>query len=349
MQRRAFLHSLAAVGALGCLPAARVLAASPRANTVENAISVDQLPKLEGDLTLYLGRGEGGLYENVLEAIKKRNPKLNLQIRRGVTAALANTIVAEAKAGVLRADVFWAVDSGAVGLVADAGLARTLPSELTAQLKPGFQYPQWAPVSGRIRTVPYNTERLTAAQIPDSIMALADSSLSIGWAPAYAAFQSFVTAMRLLEGDKATADWLRAVNKRAKNYAGELGVVMGVERGEVDVGLANHYYTLRLKSGKPDAKVDLAFTRNDAGCLVNAGGIVALSEGDLPINFIRYLLSREVQSYLASEAYEIPLVNGVKPPQGLVPLNSISPPKVDLTQLADLRPTLNLMRSVGVL
>lgn len=346
MQRRAFLQSLAAAGAVSLIPTGRGLATTPVA---ANALSADQLPPLQGDLTLYLGRGEGGLYGNVLEAIGKRNPKLNLKIRRGVTAALANTIVAEAKAGVRRADVFWAVDSGAIGLVAEAGLARPLPADLTGQLKTGFQYPQWAPVTGRIRTLPYNTERLNSEQIPDSIMALADSELSIGWAPAYASFQSFVTAMRLLEGDKVTADWLRGVSKHAKSYAGELGVVMGVERGEVDLGFANHYYTLRLKSGKPDAKVDLAFTKNDAGCLVNASGVLALSEGDLPINFIRYLLTREVQSYLASEAYEIPLVNGVKPPEGLPPLNRISPPKVDLTQLADLRPTLNLMRNAGVL
>lgn len=345
MQRRAFLHNLASVGAISCLPMSigRSYAAGA------GAVSVEQLSPLEGDITLYLGRGEGGLYENVLEAIRKRNPKLNLRIRRGATAALANSIVAEAKAGVRRADVFWAVDSGAIGLVADAGLARPLPADLTGQLSAGFQYPQWAPVTGRIRTLPYNTERLTPDQIPDSVMALADSDLAIGWAPAYASFQSFVTAMRLLEGDKVTADWLRAVSKNATSYAGELGVVMAVERGEVDLGFANHYYTLRLKSGKPEAKVDLAFTNNDAGCLVNASGIVALSEGDLPVNFIRYLMTREVQSYLASEAYEIPLVDGVPPPSGLPQLNTVSPPKVDLTQLADLRPTLKLMRSVGVL
>lgn len=343
MQRRTFIRTLAAAGALGGLPlsVSRSLAAG--------AVSVDQLPPLEGELTLYLGRGEGGLYENVLEAIRKRNPGLNLEVRRGSTAALANTIVAEAEAGVRRADIFWAVDSGAIGLVSDAGLARPLPADLTGQLKTGFQYPQWAPVTGRIRTLPYNTERLTPEQIPDSVMALADSDFSIGWAPAYASFQSFVTAMRLLEGDKATADWLRGVSERAKSYAGELGVVMGVERGEVDLGFANHYYTLRLKSGKPDASVDLAFSNNDAGCLVNASGVLALSEGDLPVNFIRYLLSREVQSYLASEAYEIPLVEGVAPPQGLPSLDRISPPEVDLTRLADLRPTLDLMRSVGVL
>ena len=295
MQRRTFLQAVALSGAIGAFPLSsrHLWAGQP------GAVSVDQLPPLEGELTLYLGRGEGGLYEDVLNAIKKRNPKFKLRIRRGPTAALANSIVAEAKAGVRRADLFWAVDSGAVGLVTAAGLAKPLPDDLRMQLQPEFRFPDWAPITGRIRTLPYNTERLTPDRIPDSIMALADSDLAIGWAPAYASFQSFVTAMRLLEGDQRTTDWLRAISKRAKNYAGELGVVLAVERGEVDIGFANHYYTLRLKSGKPDARVDLAFTKNDAGCLVNASGVVALSDGDAPINFIRYLLTQEVQSYLA--------------------------------------------------
>lgn len=344
MQRRLFLQALTGAGLLGGLPlSVRVLAREAE------ALSVTQLPALEGELTLYLGRGEGGLYEQVLQAIEKRNPGFKLNIRRGVTAALANTIVAEAKAGVRRADVFWAVDSGAVGLVNDAGLAKPLPADLIGQLKEGFRYPNWAPVTGRIRTLPYNTARITPEQIPDSVMAMPASGLKIGWAPAYASFQSFVTAMRLLEGEKAAAEWLRTMKKHGKAYAGELGVVMAVERGEVDVGFANHYYTLRLKSGKPDAQVALAFTRNDAGCLVNASGILTLTESDLAVNFIRYLLTREVQSFLASEAYEIPLVAGVAPPVGLPPLSEISPPKMDLTRLADLRPTLDLMRSVGVL
>ncbi|GAA4824728.1 iron ABC transporter substrate-binding protein [Marinicella pacifica] len=345
MQRRQFIQGMAVAGLGATLPWSLASAV----NAVQQAVSVNSLPKLVGELTLYLGRGEGGLYENVLEAIKKRNPQLTLNIRRGGTAALANTIVAEAQAGVRRADVFWAVDTGAIGLMTDEKLAQPLPDDLTEQLKPGFQYAGWSPVTGRIRTLPYNTERVTAAQIPDDVMALADSDLQIGWAPAYASFQSFVTAMRILEGEDATAEWLKGVSGHAKSYAGELGVVMGVERGEVDMGFANHYYTLRLKAGKPDAKVDLAFTKNDAGCLVNASGIVALSEGDLPVNFIRYLLTQEVQSYLSSEAYEIPLVKGVAEPQGLVPLNTLSPPKIDLRKLADIRPTLNLMRKVGVL
>ncbi|CAM2767009.1 MULTISPECIES: extracellular solute-binding protein [Pseudoalteromonas] len=346
MKRRTFIQGLAALGVVGSLPLplSRALAAN-----IANPVSVDDLPKLKGELTLYLGRGEGGLYENVLQAIQKKNPDFKLGIRRGPTAALANTIVAEAKAGVKRADIFWAVDSGAIGLVTDAGLAQTIPTDLSDQLQPQFRYKEWAPVTGRIRTLPYNTSRLTKDQIPTSIMEIADSDLSIGWAPAYASFQSFVTAMRILEGDDKTAKWLKKVKKRSKTYAGELGVVMGVERGEVDIGFANHYYTLRLKSGKPDAKLDLAFTQNDAGCLVNASGVLALNDDPLATNFMRYLLSKEVQGYLATEAYEIPLINNISQPEGLPSLADISPPKIDLTQLADLRPTIDLMRNNGVL
>ena len=69
-----------------------------------------------------------------------------------------------------------------------------------------------------------------------------------------------------------------------------------------------------------------------------------LNADPLATNFMRYLLSVEVQSYLASEAYEIPLVNGIKQPDGLPKLTSISPPKIDLTQLADLRPTIDLTK-----
>lgn len=349
MQRRQFLQTLAAAGALGSLPYPAAATVTPAAS----APSVTTLPALDGKLTLYLGRGEGGLYENVLQAIEDRNPGLELGIRRGPTAALANAIVAEAQAGIRRADLFWAVDSGAIGLVSNAGLARTLPSDLAGQLKPGFRFDHWLPVTGRVRTIPYHSGRLSAADIPKDIMSLPARGFRIGWAPAYASFQSFITAMRILEGEDATVDWLQRVSRNAKTYAGELGVVLAVARGEVDIGFANHYYTLRLKSGKPDAQVALAFTEGDAGCLVNASGILALgddtSRDELPVNFIRYLFTREVQSFLAEEAYEIPLVNGVALPAGLPSLDSISPPAIDLTRLADQRPTLDLMRKAGVL
>ena len=341
MRRREFNKALLSCTLTPCLGQAR--------DSDLKVKSVDDLPELVGEISLYLGRGEGGLYENVLKAITDRNPKFKLSIRRGPTAALANAIVAEKKAGIRRADVFWAVDAGAIGLVVDQEIAEPLPSELVNQLRPNYRYRNWLPVSGRIRTLPFNTNALEVEQIPRSIMSIPNEGFKLGWAPEYASFQSFITAMRLLEGDEATSEWLQKVNSSAKRYAGELGVVMGVERGEVDVGFANHYYTLRLKAGKPDARLDLAFTKGDSGCLVNASGILALTSSDTVFNFMSYLFTKEVQSYLSSEAFEIPFVDGVALPQGIPQLDSVSPPAIDLTELSDLRPTLNLMRELRVL
>lgn len=346
MRRRSVLRAFLAAGLIE--PAA-ALAGTRAPGAAAEAVPVDSLPTLAGELTIYLGRGEGGLYEDILDAIRKRNPELELAVRRGPSTALANTLVAEAQAGRVRADVFWSIDASSLGMVARHAKPVKVPEALRRQLKPGFQYADWVPISGRVRTLPYNTARLSAEQLPASIMDLPDSDLRFGWAPAYGAFQSFVTAMRLLEGDAATRRWLKAMAGKATEYAGEFGVVMAVSRGEVDVGLANHYYTLRLKQGKPDAEVALAFTRNDAGCLVNAAGAAILEPSEPAVNFVRHLLSREVQSYLAREAYEIPLVSGVRAPVGLPTIAEIDPPQVDLERLADLQPTLTLLRETGVL
>lgn len=319
------------------------------ADTAAAVPGVDQLARIQGALTLYLGRGEGGLYEDVVAAIRERNPALTLKIRRGPSAALANTLVAEVRMQVRRADLFWAVDAGSLSLVTEAAAIQEIPGDIRELLLPAFRFPRWAAISGRVRTVVYNPDRVDPASLPADIMAYADTDHRVGWAPGYAAFQSFITAMRLLEGEAATRAWLRGVARRASEYAGELGAVLAVSRGEVDIAFANHYYSLRLRQGQPEAPVALHFTRNDAGCLVNASGVAVLGEGPAPMDFIRHLLTREVQGFLAREAFELPLVPGVAPPPGVPALSEIQPPRLDLTRLADLRPTLDLMRDAGVL
>ena len=347
MERRTFLQGATAVGILG---ASGVLGGcSDGGGEAPPALSVEDLPPLSGDLTVYLGRGEGGLYSKVVDAIRERNPDLNLSVRRGPSSALANTLVEEAKRGGARADLFWSIDASSLGRVIDQGVARPVPADLRNRVREPFRFESMAPVTGRVRTVAYNPERLDPETIPDAIMAFADADFSVGWAPAYGAFQSFVTAMRMLEGDQATLEWLRAIKPRAQEYAGELGAVMATAQGDVDLSLANHYYTLRLKAGKPDANVALTYTRGDAGSLVNASGVALLDDSDTATNFVRYLLSREVQSYLAEEAYEIPLVPGVPAPEGLPSLDELEPPRIDLTRLGDMEPTLTLMRRAGVL
>jgi iron(III) transport system substrate-binding protein len=82
---------------------------------------------------------------------------------------------------------------------------------------------------------------------------------------------------------------------------------------------------------------------------MNTSGVAVLNASETAHNFIRYLLSKEVQEYLAQEAFEIPLVPGVATPGALPAIDELHPPDLDLTRLADIQPTLDLMRDVGLL
>lgn len=155
--------------------------------------------------------------------------------------------------------------------------------------------------------------------------------------------------MCLFEGDKVIKDWLKVINSKVKKYVGELGVVMGVECGEVDIGFVNYYYMLCLKVGKLDVLVLFVYINNDVGCLVNVLGIVVLSDGELLVNFIWYLLMKEVQLYLVSEVYEILLVSDVVLLLGLQDLFMLNLLEFDFRKLVDLWFIINMMCSIGLL
>jgi iron(III) transport system substrate-binding protein len=98
--------------------------------------------------------------------------------------------------------------------------------------------------------------------------------------------------------------------------------------------------------------VDLAFTGGDAGALSNAAGAEVLSargNTESAFAFVRHLLSAEAQEFFATRTYAYPMVAEIPPVGGLPPIDELNPPSVDLTELSNIRPTLELMRDVGVL
>ena len=321
--------------------------------------SLSEMPELSGELEVYLGRGEGGLYKELLDHFQTElYPDLTLSIRRDSSASLANTIVEEEEHGSSPADVFWSIDAGALGTIAQQGLSSPLPSEVSGLVPGGFRdtNDRWVGISGRARAIPYNTEVYDESDVPDAVASIPetpDFGSNMGWAPSYGAFQSFVTSMRLVRGEEATRSWLESMlDAGVSRYAGEFLVTNAVAEGELDAGFANHYYALRLKEAKPDAPLDLAFTGGDSGALINASGALVLESSQaksLATDFISHFLTTEVQSFLAEKAFEYPLVPGVQPPGSLPPIEELDPPDIDLTKLAEVRPTLALMRETGVL
>jgi iron(III) transport system substrate-binding protein len=306
-----------------------------------------------GPITVYSGREEelvAPLFEKFTDATG-----IDVEVRYGDSAELAATIAEEGDNS--PADVFFAQDPGSLGAV-DSQLEE-LPEETLARVATRFRDEdgRWVGTSGRTRVLAYNTDRLDESELPTSVLELTEPEWKgrVGVAPTNASFQAFVTAMRLSLGDERTRDWLEGLRANgAKTYEKNLPIVEAVATGEVDVGLVNHYYLALVKQEQPDAPVaNHLFEAGDPGTLVSvagAGVLASSDQRDAAESFVGFLLSDEAQRFYVDEAEEneYPLVAGVDPPPGLVPLDEIEGPDVELTAFgAELESTVELLRETG--
>ena len=133
-------------------------------------------------------------------------------------------------------------------------------------------------------------------------------------------------------------------------------MLAAVERGDIEMGLINHYYwarTLEEAGGADERAAQLVFpTGDDPGGLVNATAVgitVNGEDNEAAQAFVDFLLSAEGQTYFATETFEYPLVEGVDDPEGVPPLEELQGPPLDLTDLDSLQATQDLLTEVGLL
>ncbi|KAB1194084.1 extracellular solute-binding protein [Haloferax sp. MBLA0076] len=323
---------------------------------ITGGVSIAEMPDLSGELTLYSGRGEA-LVGELISFFEDYYDDFTVRPRYNSATELVNQILTEGENS--PADVFFSVNAGSLGALKDEGRTQSLPTDVLDLVRDEFHDPdgQWTGTSGRARTVPFNTDQFDDSDIPDDIMAFPETEAfrdNIGWAPTYSSFQAFITAMRVLEGDDATKEWLQGMQDLGvTEFNDEFLVSQAVADGEIGAGFANHYYIQRILAGRPDAPLGTAFTSGDAGSIFNVAGALVLDtadDADLGANFVRHLLSAEAQDYFARTTFEYPLVSGVDPIGELPSIDELSPPEgLDLTQLSDLEGTVRLLREVGVL
>ncbi len=307
-----------------------------------------------GTVTIYSGRSEelvGPLLENFTEATG-----IDVEARYGDTAEMANLILTEGENS--PADVFFAQDAGALGAVAEQGLLAPLPEEILGAVDERFKSPngEWVGVSGRARVVAYNTDNLSEEDLPDSIFGFTDPAWSgrIGWAPTNGSFQSFVTALREIEGEDRAREWLEGIQANEPSvYEGNNPALDAVIAGEVDVAFINHYYLMQRLEEDPDAAAaNLFLTDGDPGALVNVAGAGILNTAandEAARELVAFLLSEQAQEYFASETKEYPLIEGVEPDADMPSLDEIGMPEIDLSDLSDLEGTLELLQDAGIL
>ncbi len=330
--------------ATGCAAAAPQESAAP-----DTSAASDQ------SLVLYSGRSED-LIAPLIEQFTA-DTGIEVEVRYGSTGEMSALLLEEGDRS--PAQVFLSQDAGALGAITAAGLSSTLPEEIADAVPAGFTSTDdsWVGVTGRARVIAYDGEQLDEADVPDSTDDLtgAEWSGQVAFAPGNASFQSFVTGLRVLEGEEAADEWVAGIAANAPVLTESNGDSLElVNTGTAQIGLINHYYWFEAASevGADNMRAQLKFLPGDPGGIVNVTGaaILAGAEGDPDaLAFVEYLLSDAGQTYFVEETYEYPLVPGIDAPEGLPSLESLVNPELDLSDLDSLTETQELLAVHGLI
>ena len=306
----------------------------------------------DGDFVVYVGRSETLVQPLIDQYIAESG--IEVQVRYAGSAELAAQILEEGDNS--PADIFFAQDAGALGAVSKAGFLRELDADLLNLIAPEYRAADgtWTGVSGRVRVFNYNTDQVSRAELPSSVLDLAGPEWRgrVGIAPTNSSFQAFVTALAKVEGEDVASQWLAAMKENGVIYEKNSAILEAVESGQVDAGLINHYYWYARGNevGFENLNSEIAaFESQDVGNLRNVAGVGILSEDPRAKDFVEFLLSETAQQYFVSETSEYPLIDGVDLPAGVTPLAEIPAPEFDLNDLEALEETLQLIRAAGLI
>jgi len=307
----------------------------------------------EDELYVYSGRSKELVDPLLQEYAKDTGSKLF--IRYGGSAELAAQLLEEGDRS--EADVFFSQDAGALGALAKAGRLAALPQPVLDRVDPRYRADDgtWVGVSARSRVIAYDPAQVD--DVPDSVLGLTDPQWKgkVGYAPTNASFQAFVTGMRTLLGEERTREWLTGMRANdIQAYENNIAVLDAVDRGEIALGLINHYYWYEkvAELGEDNVNARIAFLHDgDPGALVNVAGAGIVETTDKPDaaqRFVEWLLQERAQTYFAETTAEYPLLDGVPTVAGLPPLGSLDGPEIDLSDLDSLDRTLALLDETGL-
>jgi iron(III) transport system substrate-binding protein len=305
-------------------------------------------------LTIYSGRGQN-LVGPLLEQFADQTGT-DINVKYGDSAELALLLAEEGEAS--RADVFLAQNPGAVAFVGDEGLLAELPPSVTQQVDPAFRSRDghWIGLSGRQRVLVYNQDLVEESELPTSVFAVTDERFrgQVAVAPQNGSFQDFVSAMVVHEGEAVATDWLAAMAANdAPTYANNNAIVDAVSRGEVPMGLVNHYYNHRFLEEDPELPSrNYSFPGQDLGNLVISASVSIIEGTQQPEaaeRFVEFLLSEQAQQYFSEETFEYPVVAGVEPAGELPGIDPSRYPDVAFDALGDtLQRTTELIADSGL-
>ncbi|WP_306360600.1 iron ABC transporter substrate-binding protein [Nocardia sp. CC227C] len=282
---------------------------------------------------------------------------IKVTLRQGGDTDLGNQLVAEGAAS--PADVFLTENSPAMALVENAGLFADLDAE-TLDAVPAPYRPstgKWTGVAARATVFVYDTGKLSADQLPASLLDLQQPQWKGRWSAGVsgADFQAIVAGLLELKGEDATRAWLRGMKENAIPSQNNVVTMKGVNAGQFDGGVIYHYYWYRdqAKTKENSGNTALHYFKNqDPGAFVSISGGGVLKSSDKQEQaqrFVRFIVSRAGQEVLRDGAsLNYPVASEVAANPALPPLDSLQAPAIDPSRLNAKKVT-ELMTEAGLL
>jgi iron(III) transport system substrate-binding protein len=311
--------------------------------------------KPSGSITVYNAQHEA-LTQAWADAFTKKTG-VTVTLRNGDDSEFSNQIVQEGQAS--PADVFLTENSPAMSLVDRAGLFAKVDGATLSQVPSAYRPSsgRWTGIAARSTVLVYNPSMLSTAQLPKSLLDLADASWKGRWAasPSGADFQAIVSAVLTVEGKSATLSWLKSMKTNSVAYKGNSTVMKAVNAGEIPAGVIYHYYWFgdQAGTGENSKNTKLYYFKNqDPGAFVSVsgGGVLKTSKNPVAAQaFLAFITGKAGQDILRTgTSFEYPVASGVAANPALPSLTSLDAPTIDPANLNS-KDVTDLMTQAGLL
>ncbi len=260
------------------------------------------------------------------------------------------------------ADVFYTENSNWLQQLANQGLLAKVDANTLANVPKADSAADgdWVGVSARVSVLIYNPAKISASQLPKSILDMAEPKYKGEFeiAPSETDFWPIVASVARAKGDAAALAWLEGLKANASDDSvpDNETLTSDVSQGITDFAVINHYYYYRLRAvvtnGTGDAKLAY-FSPRDPGYVESISGAAVLKSSKHQAaaqEFLNFMTSEAGQSVLAhSESFEYPLKPGVAANSELPPLSSYQPNSFSPADLGTGEVAKQLLQEAGLI
>ena len=178
-----------------------------------------------------------------------------------------------------QADIFLSRSPGPVGYLESKDLLGQISNDVLSLVdeQNHSSAGTWVGFSGRKRVLVYNTDEFSPETLPESVFDLTSPEFKgkVAIPGTNGSFLDWFTVFIDQYGEETATQWLSdMVANDAKYYPNNRSIVEAAGRGEISMGLVNHYYNYQEVAANPDTHkaLNYSFSDNDIGVFISYYG-----------------------------------------------------------------------------